>query len=269
MPVTVREIRLDPKTFRDRLRSYCNIISALVLHDIKNRFFGSGLGQIVMVVWPFVHIVFLILLYYFTGRMNPYGTSLVQYTSVSVFPFICFNYVSRWVAWSAMTNKTFLQYPIIKPLDLIIARVILEIVSINIVAILLIFLVEALGDSALPYRTADAVYAFLATIFLAVSIAIPNAVIVFRLPLWNVVVTLLIIVSWAASGALFVVSKLPQQIREPLSYNPLLQCTEWFRVAYYNDYPTTVLDRSYVLKFSLVCFTIGLISERIFRRRLY
>ena len=105
-----------------------------------------------------------------------------------------------------------------------------------------------------------------ATIFFAVCFGVPNAVITFLLPLWNVVITLLIIVTYACSGIVFVVSDLPEQIRVPLSYNPVLQCTEWFRAAYYSDYPTTVLDKTYVLEFSLTSLTIGLIMERLLRR---
>ena len=237
-----------------------------MMHDIKNRFFGSGLGQIVMVLWPFVHILVLIGISLVLKRPNPYGTSLLQYSAVSVFPFICFSYVMRWIVFSALTNRSFLQYPIIKPLDLIVARTLLEIVSIALVGILVIILLIVCGSDPMPANRSEAVYAVCGAIFLAIGFGVPNAVIAFLLPIWNVVVTLIIIVTYAASGIIFVADSLPEQIRVPLSYLPTLQCTEWMRVAYYSDYPTTVLDRGYVLEFGLASLTIGLIMERLARR---
>ena len=249
-----------------RVKAYLNVIYALMMHDIKNRFFGSGLGQIVMVFWPFVHILVLIGISLALKRPNPYGTSLLQYSAVSIFPFICFSYVMRWIVFSAITNRSFLQYPIIKPLDLIVARSLLEIVSIALVGILLVILLVVCGSDPMPADRSQAVYAVCATIFLAVGFGVPSAAIAFILPIWNVLVTLLIIVAYAASGILFVASTMPEQIRVPLSYLPTLQCTEWMRAAYYSDYPTTVLDRTYVLEFSLTSLTIGLIMERVLRR---
>ena len=253
-------------SLRDRFISYVNVIYALMMHDIKNRFFGSGLGQIVLVLWPFVHILVLLTIYVVTKRPNPYGTSLIQYSAVSVFPFICFNYVSRWIVFSAVTNRSFLQYPIIKPLDLLVARALLEIVSISLVAILLIVFVVALGCDVAPASPDQAVYAACATIFLAIGIGFINAVIAFVFPIWNMVMILIIILMYLASGIVFVVSTLPEQLRYWLSFNPLLQCTEWMRAAYFSDYPTSVLDRTYVLEFSLVSLTLGLILERLLRR---
>ena len=77
-------------TIGDRARSSLHIINALMLHDIKNRFFGSGLGQIVMIIWPFAHILLLITIYTVIKRPNPYGESIIQYSAVSIFPFIIF-----------------------------------------------------------------------------------------------------------------------------------------------------------------------------------
>ena len=261
-----RVMRAPTGGLLDRFRSYCNVIYALMMHDIKNRFFGSGLGQIVMVIWPFGHIVVMMVIYVVLKRPNPYGDSLVQYTAVSIFPFICFNYVSRWIVFSATTNRPFLQYPIIRPLDLLIARALLEIVSITLVVIMLVLLVVVMGYNAMPASPNEALYAFGATIFLAIGMGFLNGVIAFVVPMWIMVYTLVIVLSYVSSGILFVASNMPEQFRTPLSYNPLLHCTEWIRTAYYSDYPTLVLDREYVLRFGLVTLTAGLILERLMRR---
>lgn len=246
--------------------AYTNIIFALVLHDIKNRFFGSGLGQIVMVLWPFVHIVLLITIYYVTNRPNPYGEGIIQYGAVSVFPFIIFNYVARWIVFSAITNKQFLNYPIIRPLDIILGRTVLEIVSITMVGILLVLTVTAAGYDAMPSDKLNAISAVLATLFLAISFGVLNAPFAFIIPMWNIVIMLVIILSYVSSGIVFQPTALPANLQYYLSFNPLLNCTEWLRAGYYSDYPTAMIDKTYVVSFSLTCLTLGLLLNKLLRR---
>ncbi len=251
---------------RGRLKAFVDIIYALMMHDIKNRFFGSGIGQIVMIIWPFAHILLLITIYTVMKRPNPYGESIIQYSAVSVFPFIIFNYVSRWIVFSAITNKVFLNYTVIRPLDVLIARTLLEIVSITIVGILLLIFVAVMGFTIMPSNELQAFYAVLGTIFLAVGMGFLNAPFAFMFPLWNLIITLMIIGLWVTSGVTFVVSELPENLKVPLSYNPLLHCVEWFRIGYYSDYPTQMLDRSYVLECGLIMLTFGLIFNKLFRK---
>lgn len=236
------------------------------MHDIKNRFFGSGLGQIVMILWPFVHLLVLVGVYYFTKRPNPYGESIIQYGTISVFPFIVFNYVSRWIVFSAVTNKNFLHYPIIKPIDILVGRMCLEIISITIVGILLLIFVSICGYSVMPFDCLDAAFALMGTLFLSIGFGFLNAPLAFLMPLWNTVMVFFIIIVYIASGVAFVPAFLPNAAKLPLSYNPLLSCVEWFRVSYYSDYPTEMLDRLYVLECGLVMLAIGLVLNTLLKR---
>ena len=253
-------------SLQGRAIAYKKIIFALVLHDIKNRFFGSGLGQVVMVLWPFVHILLLVTIYYVTKRPNPYGEGIIQYGAVSVFPFIIFNYVSRWIVFSALTNKQFLNYPIIKPLDIMLGRTVLEIVSITIVGILLVLFVAAAGYNAMPADKIEAISAVLATLFLAIGFGFLNAPFAFIIPIWNVVIVLAIILTYVSSGIVFQPTAMPANIQYYLSFNPLLNCVEWLRAGYYRDYPTAMIDKTYVLSFSLTCLTLGLLLNRLLKR---
>ena len=253
-------------SLRHRVTSYLSVIYALMMHDIKNRFFGSGIGQIILVFWPFIHITVLLTVYVVTKRTNPYGSSIIQYSAVSLFPFICFNYMTRWIVYSTLTNRSFLQYPIIKtpgshgrPRP---ARDRQHLAG------------RHAADparrqpryDAVPWAPDQAVYAACATIFLSIGLGFVNGAIAFVIPIWNLILIVLIISMYLSSGIVFLPSQMPEQIQYYLSFNPLLHCVEWMRTAYYPDYPTQLLDRTYVLEFSLVSLTLGLILERLLRR---
>jgi capsular polysaccharide transport system permease protein len=248
------------------IRRYYSIVYALMMHDMKSRFFGNGLGQIVMIIWPFAHIGVLLAVYVVTNRPHPYGESLLQYSAVSVYPFICLNYTARFIAYSAQTNKMFLQYPVIKPMDIIMSRAFLEMISITIVAFMVIIVVYVSGANVMPDDPAQAVEALFATMFLSVGFGFLNAPFAFFIPLWTLVVALLIIVLYLTSGIMFLPTTVPEPYRTYLSYNPLLQCVEWFRAAYYSDYPLDLLDKTYLLEISLAFMTTGLMLMKLFRR---
>ena len=56
--------------------------------------------------------------------------------------------------------------------------------------------------------------------------------------------------------------------REPLSWNPLLQCIEWFRTGFFRDYDPPWLDKTYIFAVAFGTVLVGLILERALRRRM-
>ena len=102
---------LRTPALRDRVISYFYVMYALMMHDIKNRFFGSGLGQIVLVLWPFVHIVVLLTIYVCDQaaqplRHQPHPVFRRQLVSVHLLQLR----VALDRFFGRLTNRSFLQY---------------------------------------------------------------------------------------------------------------------------------------------------------------
>jgi capsular polysaccharide transport system permease protein len=86
------------------------------------------------------------------------------------------------------------------------------------------------------------------------------------LPVWYIFSNLSIPVFWLASGILFFPSAIPDPYDRWLALNPLLQCVEWIRYAYYEDYPDKLLNIPYLIAFATACLAVSLIAERLARR---
>ncbi len=256
----------EKRSSKSVVSTYFDVIYALIMHDIKTRFFGNGLGQILMIIWPFVHIIMLLAIYYFSGRATPFGSSSILYCATGVLPFIIFAYMARWIVYSSVQNRSFRQYPIVTSLDLMIARSLLETLNIIILTILMGVVLFLLGIDFWPINPIDAFSALVASIFLAAGIGIFNGAIAAFFPTWLTVFSLCIIIVYASSGIVFIASSLPLEAREILSYNPVLQTVEWMRAAYYPDYPHLILDKWYTIRFSLIAIGLGLILERLSRK---
>jgi capsular polysaccharide transport system permease protein len=89
------------------------------------------------------------------------------------------------------------------------------------------------------------VFAVAATIYFGFSFAVPNALIAQILAVWYMFFNLSIPVFWLASGIVFFPTAIPAPYDRWLALNPLLQCVEWIRYAYYEDYPDKLLNIPY------------------------
>jgi capsular polysaccharide transport system permease protein len=157
------------------LRAQANVLRALMLRDIRTRFFGHGLGYVFAVGWPLAHIVILLALYNVTQRVAPIGSSLTLYFATSLAPVIAFIYGSRWIMFSAVTNKTLLYFPLVKIFDVLLARALLEAAASCFMVIVLLIALTALGIDVRPVSAPEAMKAMAAAIVLGVGLGFITA----------------------------------------------------------------------------------------------
>ena len=243
-----------------------DVLWALILHDIKSRFFGNGLGYAVTIVWPSVHIAIIVSIYVIGRRPVPYGSSSFLYACIGILPYITLSYMSRFTMIGMMQNRNFMAYPIIRPLDMMMARLALEAVSIFIITTGLVCITEMLGVDAMPLNLSAAVFGMLSAVLLGVGFGVLNAVIVMMFPMWVLGYVGIIILCWITAGMAFNPETMPAEIGYYLSWNPLMHSIEWIRSAYYADFPAHLLDKTYVISFGAGTLALGLIMERTLKR---
>ena len=236
---------------------------ALVLHDIKSRWFGNGWGYALSILWPLIHIITILVVNH--GRVAPYGSSMILYAATAVIPYIACNYIGRFMLLGVMMNRPFLNYPIIKPLDLMISRAYLELVANALVLIIILSGMTFLNIDVVPPNITQASLAWLSSVLLGLGFGFFSATIVLAYPIFNIVYVLIIIVIWITCGIGIDPEVLPDPYGYYMSFNPVLHAVEWMRMAYYPNYHPRLLDKSYLLAFSLVSFSLGIIMEKVFR----
>lgn len=256
----------DPRTVRYALRQKLNVTKAVILRDMRTRFFNHGLGFLLVSLWPLAHIFVLLLLYSLVGRRSPFGDSMRLFFATGLLPCLTFVYVSRFMALSVVINRPMLAIPAVKILDIVFARAFLETIASCFTVFLTFVILLALGDRPYPFDWTMAAFAYLSTIFLAIGVGVLAGVITALFNFFVTVYALCMIIVYAASGTLFVVSSLPLQISYFLSFNPVLHAVEWMRSAFYPTYGSQVLDKEYLLAFGLSAMCAGLLLERMVRR---
>jgi capsular polysaccharide transport system permease protein len=242
-----------------------HVLFALMLRNIRTRFFGNGLGYLVGIAWPLTHILIIVGIFVVMGRTAPYGDSTVLFVATGVVPFMTFGYLARYMMWTVVRARPLLAFPEVKVLDVLLATALLEILAAACVTIVLIIIAWFAGIDVMPRDTIQAAYAFGTTILLGLGFGLTNSVIVLAAPPWFTGYILVHQLLWISSGIFFVPDALPRIFREALAYNPVLQCIEWTRSAYYEGYGDLVLDRPYVIGFGCVTIFLGLLLERAMR----
>jgi capsular polysaccharide transport system permease protein len=256
----------NPKSqVRAALRSKANVMTAVILRDMRSRFFNHGLGFIVQCLWPLVHLLSVLAISIGSGRTAPYGTPMLFFATGLV-PTLTFIYISRFMGLSLIMNRQMISFPIVHVTDVLFGRAALEVIAGCGTLLMLWIIFTAMGISPYPDDLSEAVLCYLATILLALGVGTIVGVITIFAPIFATVYALMAIIIYASSGALFVASQLPDQIAIPLSYGPILQCVEWMRAAYFENYSDRLLSREYVVGFGMVSLMIGLLSERLLRR---
>src|SRR3984893_8600938 len=241
-------------------------IGAILLRDIKLRAGPYYTGFLMILLMPLAHLLIVVIVFHIFGRVAPQGTDQVVYFGLSILPFVIYAYLSRQIVMALAENRPLLYFNRVKIFDILVARGILEATGSVVVFIIVVFILAVYSNDFSPRDWPGIVFAVAGTIYFSFSIAVPNALIARVLPVWYVFFHLSMPVFWLASGILFFPTAIPDPYDRWLALNPLLQCVEWIRYAYYEDYPDKLLNIPYLITFATVCLAVSLIAERLARR---
>lgn len=251
------------------LRTRLNIILAVILRDIRTRFGRSYLGYLLAISWPLTHLVALVVIIGVIRNLTPaLGTDNAVFVATGIVPYVLCLYPSRLMAYSIDNNRALFVFPIVRALDLILSRAIIEFLTAFTVVFLFFIGATLAGIDLMPISIEDATIAIIATVYFAISIGILNTIICSIIKFWHVIFVLIMVVLYLTAGVFVIPSSMSEGARQIMWYNPLLHLVEWLRSAYYEGYGDDMLSRSYVMWMATFFLLLGLLGERFVRGKL-
>src|SRR5579863_9757128 len=166
------------------LKAQGRILLALMLRDMKTRFFGNEFGFLLAVAWPLSHILILLLINAGLGRAAPYGDSPALWFATGIIPFMAFNYMARFIMMGVALNRQLLSLPVVKVTDILFARALVEALSAGLVILIVFVIFWALGIDFMPVDIVQASLALLAMMLLGLGLGVVNAIIAAAFPFW-------------------------------------------------------------------------------------
>ncbi len=233
------------------------VLFALVVRETGTKFGRSYGGYLWAIAEPLGGIVLLTLAFGLALRRPPLGTNFALFYATGVIPFMVYGHVSRSVAVAINTNRGLLHYPVVTALDTVFAKLVLEALTMFVVAVLLFAGIILAYRLDVRFDPASAALAFVLAAFLGLGIGTLNCVIIGFFPtwqnFWSVMSRPLLIVS----GLFYTFQSLPVGAQAVLWYNPLVHIVGLMRAGFYGTYEADYASPLYVLGFGLVPFVIG------------
>ena len=252
----------------DTLMGQFEVVHALAIRETRTRFGAHKLGYLWALVEPSLMILTFYVLFALAHRRPPAGMTLFSFIATGICPYMIFaNSVSQ-VANSIAGNKALLFYPQVHPLDIVIARAFLELTT-YIGVFLILMLIEMLvlqhaevGDPLLVvmgFVYASLLGTSLGLVFLGLG-QLSNAMDRARGPIMRPFF-------WV-SGIFFTAAGMPESARSHVLWNPVLHAVELCRAGWFKRYDERYVSSTYVLSWVVGLLLVGLLLERIVRRKI-
>ena len=241
------------------------VIGALVLRETRSRFGRSQLGYLWAIAEPLLYIVSLALLFDAISRHSPFGPSVALFFATGLLPYQLYNRIASSLTSAFDANEALLAYPIVKPVDTLIARALLELATAALVMILLFGGLIIFTGAPEPAALHIMVLAMIGLSLNGFGLGTINAVIAKPFPSWRQIYDVASRPLMLVCGVFFTLDTLPPGAREVISYIPIAHGLELFRSGYYSGYRSTVMDVGYLFVCGLMLCLIGLAAERLMR----
>lgn len=243
------------------------VVHAIALRETRTRFGGHKLGYVWALLEPLFWIGTFWGLFTLVGRTAPANADIVPFLATGIIPYELVMKTADRAALSISGNKALLFYPQVQPLDLVIARTVLEVATALVVFTLIVgghavavqrFDVDDVLTTFFGLMLAGALGAAFGLVLCASMVVFPTLDRM-RGPLMRPLF-------WM-SGLFFTAESMPSDLRDLMLWNPILHCVELVRAGWFESYDARHASPAYVCAWILALGFVGLTLERSVRHK--
>ncbi|EUB96530.1 ABC-2 type transporter [Rhizobium sp. CF080] len=249
-------------------QTHFRVVTALIVREMSARFGNKPGGYIWALLEPMAYIAFMTVLFGAISHTPALGTSFPMFFATG---YISYQFYSGTVAYTMRAvafNRNMLQYPNVAPFDTVVARFILQSLTMAVVAIFVLGLIEEVSFSMVWVDAQVVIDAAAVASLLALGMAMTNNVLFARYPLYEKIYGIFTRPLFMLTGIFYLPEMIPSPFRDILLLNPLVHVVMKFRTGFYPEYRALDLDMNYACTFALVVFTFGFTTFTLGRKTL-
>jgi capsular polysaccharide transport system permease protein len=233
------------------------VLVALVIREMATRFGRSWGGYFWAIAEPLGGILMLTFAFSFMLRSPPLGTNFALFYATGIIPFMLFSTVHASVSQAINTNRGLLTYPVVQPLDAVLAKFVTSFLTLFVVGVLLYTAIILYYQLPVVLDLGAIFSGFLLMGMLGLGLGTLNCVLFGFWPTWRNVWNVLTRPLFIASGMFYTFDSLPAQAQAVLWYNPLIHAVGLMRSGFYGSYNASYVEPLYVIGLSGSLFVVG------------
>lgn len=249
---------LSKNSFMYSFRIQIRILKALILREIITRYGRNNVGFLWLFFEP-MSFTLLISMMWFFFRINSLSNLNIIAFVLTGYPMVMMwrNATSR-ATKAVSANLALLYHRNIRILDLVFARILLEMMGATAAQVFVILIFIFLGLIAIPYDSFNMLCAWGLMCWFSVGLGLIIFVLSTKYEVFSKMWVPLSFLFMPISGAFFWVDTFPQNIQKLLLFIPPIHGTEMFRHGYFGSSVTTHYDVNYLILCNIILFFMGL-----------
>lgn len=234
-------------------------IFALVLREMATRYGRSPGGYLWAILEPLGMILILAIGFSLLVRTPSLGTSFVLFYATGYLPFQLFQSGARFVGAALKFSRPLLAYPAVSWIDAVLARFLLNLLTMLLVSYLIIAGTGVLQGLRLTVEFAPLFLAYGFAAALGLGVGLMNCVLIGFLPVWDSIWSIVTRPLFIASGILFLYEELPPIAQSILWWNPLMHVTALSRAGFFPMYRPEFVSLTFLALTALPLIFLGLV----------
>lgn len=243
------------------------VIGAVLMREIRTRFGAYSLGYLWAIFTPLMFVIVLTQIWSAVGRDAAFGAPIEVMLLSGMMAWLTFTDVQIHVSNAFRANRPLLVYPMVTVFDVAIARALLEYLTKLTATLVLMLVYIAAGVPAGINDPLGVILAFLLICYIGTMFGHISACLAVVMPSSLFIITSTRRILFFTSGAMFLLSDVPQEWRVYLLYNPLAHVIDLSRGAWIRGYDAPYFDLIYVLTWCGGMTALAAVGEATTRRR--
>ena len=237
-------------------------VAALVLREMGSTYGRSPGGYLWAVLQPLGTVLVLTLAFSLVVRAPALGSSFIMFYATGYLPFDLYTQLANKIGHSLKYSRPLLAYPGVTWLDAILARFVLNFMTLVAVFCVVIYGIMLATDTGVEVRMAPVITGILMAATLGVGVGMTNCLLMGYFPIWERIWDILSRPLFLASGIFFLYDDMPPLAKDLLWWNPLVHVTGEVRTGFYPTYHASYVSLAYGFGVGMVLILLGLIFLR-------
>lgn len=243
-------------------------VLALMIREMGSTYGDSPGGYIWAVVQPIGMIIVLSLGFSLIVRTPSLGTSFVLFYATGFLSYDIYKQMMSKITVALTYSKPMLAYPRVTWLDAIIARAVLNMVTLAMVFCVVITGVLMVIETRTVIEIQPIIIGLAMAACLGVGVGMINCLLGGLFPVWIIIWKIITRPMFIASGVIFIYEDMPPAAQNILWWNPVMHVTGIVRTGFYPSYEASYASLEYGFGLGLGLIMIGLLFLRAYYEKI-